>query len=209
LAYRMSRTPDNPYPDDEFPWSFYFNGVLMPKWGACWGLAQVCRFLKPAESWDNDVGPRDVCLIAFRIDHVGAIESAEPDVFIYTVQEVLCILLGQKEAMLESLRTGSVSSKADEVYNGLVSAALQVRRLASEQQVAFWTSGYEQDRLRLLSAIEHARLPPSDPRYKAPPHRRRLVDELARCKERQRSRLHSLAQSGQLEKELRRELHAI
>jgi hypothetical protein len=52
----MTSTTDNPYPDEEFPWNFYFNGVLMPKWGACWSLASVSRFLTPEKSWDNDVG---------------------------------------------------------------------------------------------------------------------------------------------------------
>ena len=137
----MPRTPENPYPDEEFPWNFYFNGVLMPKWGACWGLTQLSRFLKPSESWDNDVGHRDICLIEYRIDHVGAVESAEPDLFIYTVQEVLFLLLDQKDAVLESLRTTPQCSNPDWVYHGLVSAALQMRRLASEQQIAFWVSG--------------------------------------------------------------------
>lgn len=205
----MNRTPDNPYPDEEFPWNFYFNGVLMPKGSACWGLALVTEFLKPEEHWDEDVGDRDIYIIYCRIDHVGVPESAEPDRFIYALQGVLCILLGHREKVLESIRTSSQVGNADEVYQGLVSGALQMRRLASEQRLAFWTSGYEEDRLRLLQSIERAQLPSSHPDYEAAPHQRQIADELARRIENQRATLHSLAQSGRFEKELRKELHAI
>ena len=209
LAQKMTPIPNSPYPDDEFPWNFYFNGVLMPKWGACWGFVELTRFLEPDKHWDNDVGPREIYLIECQIDHVGVPESADPDLFIYAVQEVLCILLAQREAVMESLRTSSVSCNADELYEGLVSAAIQMRRLTSEQRMAFWTSGYEADRLRLVESMEHARLPTSDPRHASPPHLRRYAGELAWRIKDQESKLHSLAQSGQFHKDLRRELHAI
>ncbi|MBI4557763.1 MAG: hypothetical protein HY706_09275 [Candidatus Hydrogenedentes bacterium] len=181
----------------------------MPKWGACWGLADVSRFWEPDKHWDNDVGHRDVYLIACRIDHVGVSESADPDLLIYAVQEVLCILLAHRDAVMESLRASSVSSDADEVYQGLVSAALQMRALTSEQRMAFWTSGYEADRLRLVKKMELARLPASDPRHSPPPHLRRFAGELAWLIKDQEAKLHRLAQSGQFHKDLRRELHAI
>lgn len=181
----------------------------MPKWGACWGLAEVSRFLEPDMQWDNHVGHRDVYLIECRIDHVGVPESADPDLFTYAVQEVLCVLLAQREAVKESLRTSSVPVDADEVYAGLVSAALLMRRLTREQRMAFWTSGYDADRLRLLETMELARLPATDPRHVPPPHLRRFAGELAGRIKDQESKLHSLAQSGQFHKDLRRELHAI
>jgi hypothetical protein len=205
----MTTLPDSPYPHTEFPWNFYFNGVVMPKWGACWALAKVSRFLHPDQQWDHDVGHRDIHLIECRIDHVGVLESADPDLFIYAVQEILCILLGEREVVIESLRACSVPCDADEAYQGLVSAALQIRRLTIEQRMAFWTSGYEADRLRLVENIELARLPASDPRHVAPPHLRRFADEVAWRIKDQTAKLHGLAQSGQFHKDLRRELHAI
>jgi hypothetical protein len=205
----MMPIPDSQYPDEEFPWNFYYNGVLMPKWGACWGLAGVSRFLEPDKHWDNDVGHRDVCLIECRIDHVGVPESADPGLLIYAVQEVLCILLAHRDAVMETLRASSVSSDADEVYKGLVSAALRMRGLTSEQRMAFWTSGYEADRLRLVESMEFARLPASDQRHSPPPHLKRFTSELAWLIKGQEAKLHSLAQSGQFHKDLRTELHAI
>jgi hypothetical protein len=72
---------DDPYPEKDFPWNFYFNGKVMPKWGACWGMAQLGNFLDPTSEWDADVSHRDIYIISCEIDHVGVIESADPDVF--------------------------------------------------------------------------------------------------------------------------------
>ena len=181
----------------------------MPKWGACWRLAQIGRFLDPAKTWDNDIGHRDVYIISYRIDHAGAMESADPGLFIYAAQEVLCILLGETEAVMGSIRAGGASAPADEIYHGLVSAALQMRRLAEDQHMAFWTSGCEADRLRLLDCMERARLPESDPRHKPAPHLVQFAAALRSLVKEQESRLHKLAQSGTFPKPLRRELHAI
>lgn len=173
--------------------------------GACCGVS----FPGSGQVLDNDVGHRDVYLIACRIDHVGVPESADPDLFIYAVQEVLCVLLGQRAAVMESLRTSSVVCDADEIYEGLVSAALEMRRLTSEQRMAFWISGYEADRLWLVESMELARLPSSDPRHAPPPHLRHFASELASRIKGQTSMLHGLAQSGQFDKQLRRVLHTI
>jgi hypothetical protein len=91
------------YPKSDFPWSFYFNGEVMPKWGACWGMAQVANFLQLERDADKDLGHRDVYIIYCQIDHVGIVESADPDVFIYAVQEVLHILLSQRDTVFASL----------------------------------------------------------------------------------------------------------
>ena len=71
------------YPDNEFPWTFFFNGVALPKWGACWGMADICSFIDLKDTWDWDVGPRDISILNCRIDHVGVVESADPDIFRY------------------------------------------------------------------------------------------------------------------------------
>lgn len=199
----MNRQCDKQYPEKEFPWNFYFNGVLMPKWSACWALAGVTEFLKPEESWDADVGDRDIYIVSCRIDHVGVSESAEPDRFVYAVQGVLCILLEHRQKVMGALRTGTQASHADEVYRGLISGALQMRKLASEHQMAFWISGYEEDRLRLVRCMERAQLPPSHPDHEAAPHLRQAREDLTRRINNQRTKLHRLAQAGEVEKAFR------
>jgi len=205
----MTPNSDSQDPDEEFPWNFYFNGELMPKWGASWALADVNRFLEPEKHWDEDVSDRDIYLIESRIYHVGVPESADPDLFIYAVQEVLCILFAHKEEVMESLRASRLPIDADEVYQGLVSAAFEMRKLTYEQRLAFWISGTDADRIHLEECMELARLPASDSRHVQPPHLRRIAGEVEWRIKNQKSKLHSLAQSGQFHRDLRRKLHAI
>jgi hypothetical protein len=186
------------YPDKDFPWKFYFNGELMPKWGACWGMARVAGFLHADKDWDQDIGHRDVYIIGCQIDHVGVVESADPGVFVYAVQEVLCLLLSEREAVLATLR-----EQPAEVYPALVEAALRMRELALERGCAFWTSGYEDDQRRLVEAMRRCHVPPGSPDFAPAPHIQRLRGELSeRCAEQIR-RVHRLAGHGVVDKEMR------
>jgi hypothetical protein len=195
------------YPRNEFPWTFYFNGVAVAKWGACWGLADICSFINPQKSWDWDVGPRDISILYCRIDHVGVVESADPDVFRYVVQEVLCILLDKRQAVFENLRRSwDFPTEPDEIYCGLIEAAFQMRELTIRDGRAFWTSGYEADRLRLVEAIRRASLPQDSLDYAPPPHIHSLRSQLESFWREQSKTLHRLASSGHLTKELRKRL---
>src|SRR5258708_16488804 len=155
------------YPKKDFPWTFYFNGVAMPKWGACWPAFPDGDH----QNWDWEVGPRDFYIIRCKIDHVGSIESANPHVFIYAVQEFLCLLLTeQKWALHQCRRPASSHAPPEEVYQGLLEAAFDIRARARHDGHAFWISGYEADRLRLVEAMRAASLPPGDPGHVPPPH---------------------------------------
>ena len=195
------------YPDNEFPWTFYFNGIALPKWGACWGMADVCSFNDPRKSWEWDVGPRDIYILDCRIDHVGVVESADPDVFRYAVQEVLCILLDKREAVFEKLRRSwDFPADLDEIYGGLVEAAFQMRELAVRDGRAFWISGYEAERLRLIEAIRRASLPPGSLDYAPPPHVRSIRSQLESFWRQQAKTLHRVASAGGKTKEFRKRL---
>lgn len=201
----MTPSEEDPYPDEEFPWNFYFNGVLMPKWGYCWPSECIDHVLAE-KKWDNDVGERDIYFIYCRIDHVGVSESADSAFFVYAVQGILCKLLGQSDEAMKWIRSNPAFSDAEEVYEGLVSAAFKMRQLVLENGIAMWTSGYEQDRLRLVEDMRLAQLPESDPDYKPLPHRRRIAAEVNGYIEDQRARLHGLAHSGKFPKALRKQL---
>ena len=195
---------DSKYADDGFPWNFYFNDDIMPKWGASWGLAHIVRFLHP----EDNAGDRDVYDVYCSIDHTGVVESAEPDAFIFAVQEVLHILLSQREAIFSAL-AGQSYGKPNEIYSGLVEAALRMRELAVTQCRALWTSGYESDRERLVDVMRRCELPSTSPEHSVPPHIQRIRRDLQLRREAQVRRLHQLAQSGQLDKEMRKRLHEI
>lgn len=192
------------YPDEDHPWNFYFNGELMPKWGACWSMAGVAGHLQMERDADRDIGHRDVYVIGCQIDHLGAVESADSDIFIYAAQEVLHILLSQRDSILVSLK-----DEPHDVYAGLVETAFRMRDLAIRQSCAFWTSGYDADRIRLIEVMRRCRLPSNSPEFVLPPHVQRLKHELHLARERQIRRFHQLAQSGQFDKEIRKRLHEI
>lgn len=190
------------YPKSDFPWNFYFNGEVMPKWGACWGMAQIANFLQIERDADQDLGHRDVYIIYCQIDHVGVVESANPDVFIYAVQEVLRILLSQRDSVFASL-----SDESPDVYSGLVASTFRMRELAIQQRRAFWSSGYEEDRLRLVEVMRCCQLPSDSPDFTLAPHTKRWRSALQFQRDWQVRELHKLAQSGQLDKDLRKRLH--
>ncbi|HEX3625420.1 MAG TPA: hypothetical protein VH280_08345 [Verrucomicrobiae bacterium] len=192
------------YPTSDFPWSFYFNGEVMPKWGACWGMAQIANFLQLERDADQELGHRDVYIIYGKIDHVGVVESADPDVFIYAVQEVLHILLSQRDSVFASL-----SGKSPDIYSGLVATAFRMHELVIQQRCAFWSSGYEEDRVRLVEVMRRCQLPSDSPDFTLSPHMKRWRSVLQSQREWQVRQLHQLAQSGQLEKDLRKRLHEI
>ncbi len=192
------------YPKSDFPWSFYFNGEVMPKWGACWGMAQVANFLQLERDADKDLGHRDVYIIYCQIDHVGIVESADPDVFVYAVQEVLHILLSQRDFIFASL-----SDQSPDVYSGLVATTFRMRELAIQQRCAFWSSGYEEDRVRLVDVMRRCQLPSDSPDFILPPHIKRWRSALQFQLDWQVRELHKLAHSGQLDKDMRKRLHEI
>lgn len=195
------------YPDNELPWTFYFNGIALPKWGACWGMADVCSFNDPRNNWELDVGPRDIFILDCRLDNIGVVESADPDIFRYAVQEVLCILLDKREAVFEKLRREwDFPADPDEIYADLVEAAFQMRELVIRDGRAFWITGYEPDRLQLVEAIQRASLPPGNPDYAPPPHVRSLRSQLESFWRQQAKILHRVASTGGKTKEFRKRL---
>lgn len=190
------------YPNSDFPYTFYFNGEEMPKWGACWGLARLARFIDPSGDCCEDVSHRDVYIVYCTIDHVGVVESADPDIFVYAIQEVICILLSKREEILDCLK-----GRPEEVYTGLVDAAFRMRELAVRDHCAFWTSGYETDREQLLERIRRCRLPPGATEFTLPPHVQKVRSMVKSMQKHQIRNLHQLAQSGKFSKDLRRRLN--
>lgn len=195
---------DDGYPDSDFPYTFYLNGEEMPKWGACWGLARLARFIDPSGDCCEDVSHRDVYIVYCTIDHVGVVESADPDIFVYAIQEVICILLSKREEILDSLK-----DRPEEIYPGLVEAAFRMRELAVRDGCALWTSGYEADRKHLLETMRRCRLAPESPEFALPPHVQKVRSMVKWMQKDQIRNLHQLAQSGRFSKDLRRRLNEI
>jgi hypothetical protein len=191
------------YNQKDFPWTFYFNGVPMPKWGAQWPWLGAGEHT----NWDQDIGPRDFYITRCKIDHVGKVESASPHVFLYAVQELLCLLFTERDGVMELIRDANYpNTQPKEVYDGLVEAAFEMRALTQRDRMAFWTSGYQDDQMRLMEAMRRAALAPADPEFVPAPHVKSRQAELQRHWKQQIKILHGAAGAGDVPKELRKRL---
>lgn len=191
------------YNEQDFPWTFYFNGVAMPKWGACWP-----EFTQgDHRNWEWEIGPRDFYIIQCKIDRIGCVESANPHSFLYAVQELLCLLFTEEKFVMEHCgRIAPPTVEPEEIYQGLIEAAFQMRTLVRREQQAFWTSGYEADRLSLLEAIRRAALPANDPQHQPPPHIQARANHLKMLWQLQLKTLHQAAATRNLPQEMRKKL---
>lgn len=192
------------YSKKDFPWTFYFNGETMPKWGALWPSVPT-----KSSSWEDEVGPRDLYIISCKIGHVGGIESANPQVFVYAVQEILCLLLTERKRVLhyfEGQHTAGEPVDPEEIYRGVLESAFRMRQLARRDGHAFWTSGYDSDRLKLIEAIRRAYLPADHPQHQQPPHVRARLSLLKQRWDSQIKTLHRIAEGKGFPIDLRKRL---
>jgi len=188
------------------PVPFYFNGERMPDWGAAWGYAGISTHLED-ENWGDEHSHRDVWIIDCRIDHMETVESADPQIMLYVVQEVLLILLEKEAEVLGRLAEYFAEPRL--VHGGLVQAAFEMQRLIQRDQCAFWTSGTEEWRARCVEWMRCSSLPQDDPDYRKAPHEDHRERDWKIMVECQRNKLRALAQSGRYGKEMRRALHEI
>jgi hypothetical protein len=183
------------YPDSDFPYTLFFQGVAMPQWANCWGFVKL-----PESSADWFVDR-----IWGRIDHVGIVESEEAGIFTIAAQQVLCAMLESPDDCLQYEETAEGAPRLrTPVYAGIIGGLRQMIELAESEEVVFWTSGYVRDADRLREALG---------KYRAgeltPPHRIKGRQEIEQQIWTQRRELRRLAQSGRAEKEIRRFIHAL
>lgn len=183
------------YPNSDFPYTLFFQGIPMPRWANCWGFV-------PARDSDAEWF---VDRVWGRIDHVGIVESEEAGIFTIAAQEMLCKMLAHPDddcLHYEPEEGKSLSREA--IYSGLVGGLRQMIELAESEEVVFWTSGYPRDGEMLREAIS---------KYRAgeftPPHRSQWRHEIETRIWTQRRDLRRLAASRNVEKETRRFIHAL
>lgn len=185
------------YPEIDFPWTHYFQGVPMPRWSNCW------HFLPVADSsvdWYLDQ-------VRGRLDHVGTIESEEAAVFAIAAQQVLLNALDRKEEFLREVECPTMEREA--VYQGLLSGLQQMIATCDREEVVFWTSGYARDREILVDAIRRFQLGSAHPDYFTPPHRIRRRQEHLLHLNIQRRALRGRSSTAGFDKALKRFLHEL
>ena len=200
-------TPAESYDDAFFPYTFYFNGRALPRWAANWSLGGIQDHLTLKDKLDQEVNHTEIFIVSCRIDHVGTVESEDPDVFLYSIQEVLLILLRERDAVQDHLRE-SLDDADPAIYDGLLEGAFLMRELVLKERRAFWTSGYEEDRLRLLATMDACA--PARPVTQAqlPPHLKRRKRHLESLTSGQLSEFRKLSYDKTLAPKLRTRLQS-
>lgn len=183
------------YPDSDFPYTLFVQGVAMPQWANCWGFVELRE--SQADWFVDRVWPR--------IDHVGNIESEDAGIFTIAAQRVLCEMLERPDDCLKYEDTSEGTPRLrDGAYAGIIGGLRQMIELAESEEVIFWTSGYARDAERLRNALG---------KYRSgeliPPHRTKWKAEIEQQIWAQRRELRRLAQSRSAEKEIRRFIHAL
>ncbi|GEP45122.1 hypothetical protein [Brevifollis gellanilyticus] len=197
------------YPDRGVPYPFFFNGEELPRWSAQWHLCSLGDLLNnfvddPITGWDEFVGYQHIWHLQCRIDHVGSIDSEDPGVFHVCAQEVLRVMLLHRDHVIRSIEAKGINNIAtDEIYVQIVAGTARMIELCARDGSAFWTSGSEEDRTRVLNWMQWSALPPGDPDYRESPHlAQRRAEQILRTRS-QLSDLRTLAQTESLEKPLR------
>lgn len=195
-----------PYEIEGRDWTLFFNGEPMPRHAQLWEFA-----VKPllGVTCDDPVGWPDVVSVVWGLETVGGVESCAPAIFVYAVQELLLCALEQQDRTLACLRANpNVPAPAEEVLQGLIEGAFQMRNAVLQQKMAYWSVGYEEWELPALRHEMEAatELPVS---HMLPPHQRKRLSWLKILVQVQAGRFHQLAQSGTLPKEMRRRLHNV
>jgi hypothetical protein len=166
----------DPYPDAELPWTFYFNGEVMPKWCNHWFGSDLLGVRDQIDEWDNVVDGRRFWILQCRIDHVGKVESEEPDAFRICCLTYLNALLRNPEVVKQAITKSQIPNidAADLVYSNLCDGLFRMNALVRKDGHAFWNCGYEKDRVELVDRIKRSTAPPPPEPWIPPPH---VVDE--------------------------------
>ncbi|MFM2168628.1 MAG: hypothetical protein RIS79_2999 [Verrucomicrobiota bacterium] len=192
-------------PDSDRTCSFYFNGHELSEWAAHWHVCDLDIFLNGyRDDWDEFVGYQHIWHLQNRLDHVGVVESEDPLIFRVCAQEVLLALIRNREAVVGRIREAvSDGTSAPEVLDELIDGIARMIELVHRDGIAVWTSGSVADLDRLNGVILCHREATGGPSAELPHIRQRRAELSHRCGF-QLKDLRSIAQSGTLDKRLRR-----
>jgi|GEM_PF-1482973 len=198
------------YPDNEFPWTFYFNGEAMPRWGQCWMSCSIeRRAAEEMQNWQGRLTAHDLFLLSCKIDHVGVAESDDVLRFRACVRLLLkMVLLHGTELAKEAAEWGSCyGGTGQEVIAGIRDTLIAMSVLAERDGIAVWTTGYEADRIRLCEVVRRVRLPRDSAEWLELPHEWNDRRETQLHLEFLRKDLVKMVREGGWPKDIRRAIH--
>jgi hypothetical protein len=184
----------------DFPYTFYFNGVGLPKWAQVW---HACKFPIATTPGSMEI----------EIDHVGGVASADAITFRTIALQLVGQMIQHEETILANcteylaLYVQFKYVPANEIFSGVRDGLMRMIDLATQQNIAFWTAGNEENRVRLLDFMRRHRLPREYPDFFEAPHVRSKQMELRRGYEVARGTLIQLLHHGSLPKSMRKWIH--
>jgi hypothetical protein len=200
------------YPDDDFPWTMYFNGHPMPRWANCWHLIPILgRAEDLMREWSCTADFKRLWSLSRRIDHCGAAESEDPEIFRVCCTTLIYLMLRDEQAILDEMtRDGASRASASvEIFTGVRDGLFAMNHRCREDGFAFWGSGYEADREFLCEYIRRYRLPQGHPDWVEPPHMGKFRRENLWQVDSMRRDIVALLGTRPLPKEVRRLIHEL
>jgi hypothetical protein len=134
------------YPDSDFPYTFYFNGTVMPKWTSCWSYIPITF----KQDWIGYL----CWLVKCRIDHVGVIESEDSEIMQICVNQCLYALLEHKDKILADLTKFYPDEDSQEIMDSMISGLLLMGEIITTTPKVAWTNGYDSDLQKLNGMID-------------------------------------------------------
>jgi hypothetical protein len=199
------------YPAKDFPYTFYFNGMSLPRWAQCWYATNLLDLSADAlKSW----GPSnfdEADTLTGRLDHVGIVESADPLRFRNIAMQFAVTTLAQRDSVVHSIEPYTIEFQAttEDVFAGIQEGLWHMIELVSRDRVAFWTVGYEADCILIAEAIRRHRLATDHPDFQAAPHLQREQSDADRRWDWLRKEAIEKITEGNLSKEDRRRILAL
>jgi hypothetical protein len=213
-----TNTPAPEYPESDYPWTFYFNGVEMPRFANCWGecnagklMHDFCRRCWPdPEEFDAALEENRFFQIEARIDHGGTIESFDPLEFrMVSLRLLLCLLIDEEQVVAHLTEHFPSLGRPADVFRGVCDGIFKMNQLVAQDGIAFWSAGYKADGERLREAIRRHRLPPGHADYLEAPHLERTRRNDKITIEFLRKDVLKLVQKMKLSKDMRSKIHNI
>ena len=195
--------------NSDAPYLFFFNSEQLSRWAGQWHLCSLGEFLNdfiddPESGWDEFVGYQHIWHLQCRINHEGSIDSEDPTIFHVCAQEVLRVMLLNQDRIIESIKSNIEEDiSAQDVFIQIVTGVAEMIKLCDEYGCAFWASGHESDRQRVVDWMRWCELPSDHTDFQVAPHIQQRRSEQASRASFQLSDLRSLAQNGLLDKRLR------
>ncbi len=200
------------YPAADYPFTLYFNGRAMARWANCWPLSDVASAAAALmDNWGEAVGSYDLWDLHNRIDHVGTIESADPETFCVCCLTVAFLMIRDEAAIRSSVSPECIKlgSTPNEIYDSVLAGLFTMQKLTVQDGFAIWTSGYEPDQNSLLEYLRRHGLPRSDPEWLDAPHRKARLAEATHRVDVMRRKMITMLGTHALPKEIRGLIHEI